>query len=199
MGRNYFVFAAYHSDRYLGGMMKLYIADLHFGHNKVIQFDHRPFADCDEMDRILIQLWNNRVQPDDDVYVLGDFAYRNEKPEEWYLEQLKGKKHLVIGNHDQHLLNNSKALAYFETIDKMLHISDNGSQICACHFPIAEWNGFYKGHYHIYGHIHNKTEETYQFMKNRKNALNAGCMLHNYTPVSLKELIINNENFKNCH
>ena len=45
--------------------MILYTSDLHFGHSNVIGFDHRPFADVAEMDHVLIELWNGRVQPDD--------------------------------------------------------------------------------------------------------------------------------------
>ena len=30
--------------------MNLYTADLHFGHRNVINFDHRPFLDIDEME-----------------------------------------------------------------------------------------------------------------------------------------------------
>lgn len=169
--------------------MILYTADLHFGHRSVIRFDNRPFADVDEMDHALIQLWNQKVNQDDHVYIIGDFAYRNEKSEEWYLRQLKGHKHLIIGNHDQKLLENPAAVSYFESIDKMMHICDNGTHICLCHFPIAEWNGFYKGHSHIYGHIHNRKEEAWEFMRSRKNAYNAGCMLYGYTPVTLREII----------
>lgn len=176
--------------------MNLYIADLHFGHRSVIVFDQRPFTDIDEVDRTLIYLWNSRVQADDDIYIIGDFAYKNEKPEEWYLRQLKGRKHLIIGNHDNRLLKNEKAMSYFETVDKMLHVSDNGNQICLCHFPIAEWNGFHKGHYHIFGHYHNETEGAFQYMKNFDRALNAGCMINNYTPASFNELIRNNQIFK---
>lgn len=40
--------------------MNLYISDLHFGHSNVIDFDHRPFADRDEMDRVMISLWNEK-------------------------------------------------------------------------------------------------------------------------------------------
>lgn len=58
---------------------------------------------------------------------------------------------------------------------------------------IKLWNGYYKGHTHIYGHIHNQRSETYRFMRTRQNALNAGCMINGYSPVSLRELIRNNE------
>ena len=49
--------------------MNLYIGDLHFGHQSVIGFDHRPFVDTEEMDRVLIQLWNGRVSEEDHVYI----------------------------------------------------------------------------------------------------------------------------------
>lgn len=176
--------------------MNLYISDLHFGHRNVIGFDHRPFADVGEMDRVLIHLWNSRVRKDDDVYIVGDFAYRNERPEEWYLRQLTGRKHLIIGNHDDKLLKNEKAMGYFETVDKMMKISDNGNNICLCHFPMAEWDGFYKGYWHIFGHYHNKTDGAFQYMKTFDKALNAGCMINNFSPASLNELIRNNQAFK---
>lgn len=45
--------------------MNLYTGDLHFGHKNVIQFDHRPFSNVEEMDAFIMQCWNKRVQPDD--------------------------------------------------------------------------------------------------------------------------------------
>ena len=176
--------------------LNLYISDLHFGHSNVINFDHRPFADRDEMDRVLISLWNSRVSEDDHVYIVGDFCYRNGNTADWYLRQLKGHKHLVIGNHDGDTLKNEKAMAYFETAEKMIHVTDGDKQICLCHFPIAEWNGFHKGHWHIYGHIHARTDDTYHFMKNRSKALNAAACINNYTPASLNELTRNNQYFR---
>lgn len=104
-----------------------------------------------------------------------------------------GHKHLVIGNHDGAMLQNEKAMSYFESVDKMMHVSDNGKEICLCHFPIAEWNGYYKGHWHIYGHIHGRMDETYQFMRKKEKALNAAACINYYTPVSINELIRNNE------
>ena len=58
--------------------MNLYISDTHFGRRNVINFDKRPFADIEQMDWTLIAFWNDRVEADDDVWILGDFCYRSE-------------------------------------------------------------------------------------------------------------------------
>lgn len=168
--------------------MNYYISDTHFGHVSVLNFDNRPFASVEENDRVLMENWNARVTDKDDIYIVGDFAYRNEKPEEWYLSRLKGKKHLIIGNHDKKLLANESAMKYFESVEKMMHVTDGGHQICLCHYPMAEWFGFYKGHHHIFGHIHNHEDETAKFMRTRERAFNAGCMLYGYMPVTFAEL-----------
>lgn len=58
--------------------MNYYIADTHFGHENVILLDSRPFVTVDEMDREMIERWNEKVQDADDVYILGDFCYMQE-------------------------------------------------------------------------------------------------------------------------
>ena len=176
--------------------MQYYVSDLHFGHEASLNYNNRPFTDVNEMDQHIIDAWNSRVSRTDHVYILGDVCYRNEKPEEWYLEQLKGHLHLIIGNHDGKLLKNKRAMGRFQSVEKMMHVSDNKRHICLCHFPIAEWNGFYKGHWHIYGHIHNRTDGAYQYMRNFDKALNAGVDINNYMPVTFDELITNNKLFR---
>lgn len=176
--------------------MNLYISDLHFGHKNVINFDHRPFRDVDEMDSVLIKLWNSRVDKDDTVYIVGDLCYRSSNPPEWYLRQLKGHKVLIMGNHDTNTVKNANAVKYLEGVDKMMHVTDGDKQICLCHFPIVEWNGYFRGSWHIYGHIHNSRNRAFEIMKNEDRALNAGCMINNYTPASINELIHNNRLFK---
>ena len=176
--------------------MNLFTADLHFGHLNIIRFDHRPFYDCEEMDRVLIELWNSRVQPSDTVYIVGDLCYRSKNPAEWYLKRLKGHKVLILGNHDGPILENREAMKYLEGVEQMLHIRDGDKQIFLCHYPIAEWDGYHKGSWHIYGHIHNRRDEAYDIMKIKDRALNAGCMINNYTPASVNELIRNNELYR---
>lgn len=176
--------------------MKFYISDLHFGHRASIDFDSRPFADTEEMDKVLIYLWNSRVTKNDQVYILGDFAFHNEKPYSWYLSQLKGQKHLIVGNHDRKLLKDSEAMESFVSVDYLLEITDNQKHIVLSHYPIAEWSGFFRDVYHIYGHIHNRTDGTFLYMRQLERALNAGCMINNYAPATFDELVRNNQIFK---
>lgn len=177
-------------------MKNWFIADTHFGHENVIRFDRRPFENAEEMDQVLIENWNSRVADQDVVYILGDFCYRSGRGPMWYLKRLKGRKHLVIGNHDRALINDPGAMACFESAEKMEFMQEQHGPVCLCHFPIAEWNGFYRNSWHIYGHIHNRRNETYEFMKGRERALNAGCMINHYSPVRFEELLENNRKWR---
>lgn len=177
--------------------MNLYISDTHFGHANCIRHDNRPFENVEEMDRIMIELWNKRVHKDDNVYIIGYLIFRSDKDETWYLEKLKGKKHLIKGNHDDKLLKNEKAMSYFESVDRIAGVQDNldgeNIQIVLCHYPMVEWYKSRHGSWHIYGHIHGRENETSDIMSKIPRALNAGAMVNNYTPASIKELIRNNE------
>ena len=55
--------------------MRFYIADCHFGHDKVRLLDGRPFASVEEMDEAMIVRWNERVRKKkDEVVILGDLC-----------------------------------------------------------------------------------------------------------------------------
>jgi len=84
--------------------MIFYTADLHLGHANVIRHCERPFQDADEMDEELIERWNRKVHKNDTVYIVGDFIFRCHRPPEEYFDLLKGKKHLILGNHDKYWL-----------------------------------------------------------------------------------------------
>lgn len=188
--------------------MKYYIGDLHLGHFNIIRMDGRPFASSDEMDKTIIENWNSTVTDNDDVYILGDLAYRGENPS-YYLSQLKGKKHLIIGNHDEKWANRKSrdydrdAIGYLASHEMMTTVWDtlNGEkvQIKLCHYPLAEWDGFFRDAYHIYGHIHNNLNDAYYFMKRYDKALNSAVCINQYKPCTLSELIVNNKKFKDMN
>ena len=178
--------------------MIYYIGDMHLGHKNVIKYDDRPFDSIEEMDETLIKNWNSVVTDEDDVYIIGDFIYRSSHVATYYLKQLKGHKHLIIGNHDLKTLEDEKACEYFDSIERLGYIKDGDADIVMCHYPIAEWNGKRRKKnksYHVYSHIHNRRDETYGFMIRQKNSLNAGCMINNYAPAILEQLIENNHDY----
>lgn len=165
------------------------------------QLYNRPFMDRDEMDKTMIERWNSKVSQDDDVFIIGDFAHRNYRDEAWYLRQLIGHKHLVIGNHDSRLLNNERTMKHFESVERITGIHDylEGEKVSVilCHYPLAEWYKSRHGSWHIYGHIHGDTGITAKYMTSIEHALNAGVVINNYAPASLNELIENNRIFRN--
>ena len=71
--------------------MKYYISDLHLGHENVLLHDNRPFQNTEEMHHQMIARWNKVVSQTDEVYILGDFAWKNAIGDE-VLSQLCGRK-----------------------------------------------------------------------------------------------------------
>ena len=57
------------------------------------------FKSSDDFDINIIKTWNEQINDDDIVYLLGDVVYNIEKVE--ILSQLKGHKILIIGNYDE--------------------------------------------------------------------------------------------------
>ena len=93
-------------DRFHGrisenGGVRWFTSDLHFGHENIIRYCHRPFADVAEMHEVLVGRWNERVDRDDEVWVLGDVAMGPIEQSLSLVRQLQGRKVLVTGNHDR--------------------------------------------------------------------------------------------------
>ena len=178
-------------------MATYFTADLHLGHANIIKHCDRPFSTVEEMDEHLITAWNSRVRQHDRVYIIGDFMFRNKESPTSYLARLKGKKHLLLGNHDVKWTKKIDMLHHFETVERFIEMSDGQSRVTLCHYPLMSWNHMAKGSYMIHGHIHNNRDAHYfETLKNMPNLLNAGVDINNYFPVKLNELIINNISFK---
>ena len=178
--------------------MTYYISDTHFGHENVIAMCGRPFSSIEEMDRILIERWNKKVKGNDTVFVLGDMFFRCADPDS-ILKQLKGKKRLIVGNHDGSWMTKTDASQYFQSIDTMLETSVDNYGVTLCHYPLLTWRHKLKT-YMIHGHIHNDTStDFWPLLRDRERVLNAGVDINGFEPVSLEELIENNRRFKAAH
>lgn len=176
--------------------MNYYIADTHFGHKNVLKLCNRPFTDVEQMNQALIENWNCKVNVSDHIYILGDMFFRCEEPQE-ILKQLKGKKHLILGNHDS-WVKNAEIEKYFVSIDSFLEFSDGKRSLVLCHYPMLSFrHEKRKNAFMIHGHIHNDTDiDIFPLLQKRENVLNAGVDINGFMPVSFEELIDNNRRFK---
>lgn len=184
-------------------MRKIFFtADLHFGHENVIAFDNRPFANVDEMDAELVRRWNEKVEKGDLVYVLGDMIWKTRNDDAPSLiKSLNGQIILIKGNHDR-FLHNAKAKAALAGVkdydDICVTLEDGTKKRCILsHYFIPTYNGHRHQGIHLHGHSHFSDEADLEIdiadELNRQGfhneIYNVGCMYWNYEPVTLDEII----------
>lgn len=114
----------------------------------------------------------------DVVYIIGDLGMYHAKKITQILRNLPGRKVLIKGNHDIENLKYRPLRECFVDIKNMDTIQDQGQKIVLCHYPFEEWNGYYRGFYHIHGHIHEKQDSIYRIPRR----YNASVDVIGYTP-----------------
>ena len=132
--------------------MRYFTSDLHLGHANAIEFLHRPFSNVEEMNQTLIQNINQTVGARDELWILGDFAYKINKEKVCSLRsQIVCKYvHLVYGNHDKNYAGNH----IFQSVQHYKELKTEYGRIVLFHYPIMEWSAAHYGSIHLHGHIH---------------------------------------------
>ena len=176
--------------------MIFFTSDLHLGHENCIRLCNRPFSNIDEMDETLIENWNHKVTGKDTVYILGDLIYRSQKPPEEYLRRLRGKKHLILGNHDRGWIRSCQTERFFESVNNLLYVADEKRQYTLCHYPMMSWPHIMRC-YMVFGHIHGNTDADYwPLIQANERMLNAGVDVNHFEPVTFEEMEANNLLYK---
>jgi calcineurin-like phosphoesterase family protein len=168
------------------------VSDTHFRHGAILTFKDYAgkaprdgFTNADHMDRVIMDNWNSVVKPNDTVYHLGDVLFGEQK-DKWLSEnfsRLNGKKHLILGNHD-----NPKLLSpYFASIALWKELPKLG--LILSHTPLhkttlAETHRFGTGNIlNVHGHIHSNPSPAGPYK--------CVCVEQiNYTPVNVEELSV---------
>jgi len=170
-------------------------SDTHFGHDRIIEFCNRPFADVDEMTEVMIQDWNDLVDPKDIVIHLGDFAYkiRSDRAIDIF-ESLNGQFVFTYGNHDskrfiKHLDGSKKVIKADHIIRAATELRDGTTMdLFLCHYPMASWAGQGHGAIHLHGHMHGNT--SHEFVSTVKNRQDVGMDAYGmYIPRLLKSVL----------
>jgi len=174
-----------------------FTADYHLGHANIIKYCNRPFRNINEMNRAIIRNHNERVKPEDIVFHLGDFCFKNSSeqrgegqriPAKEWERKLNGKIIHIKGNHDK---NNST-----KTIIQNMVIHYSNMDIFCVHNPI-DYNPKYK--INFTAHVHNNweikeegdiiyTSET-ECIILESNLINVGVDVNKFMPRTFEELI----------
>jgi calcineurin-like phosphoesterase family protein len=171
-----------------------FTSDHHFYHTNILKHCNRPHNSIQEMNEDLINKWNEKINKNDDVYYLGDFCFIN-KLDLWIklFNQLKGKIHLVRGNHDKEKFTNR--LEKIIPKDKLIWVKDYHRQvfkecnnnkdveITMMHYAMRTWNRSHYGTYMLFGHSHSNLKE------NESLSMDVGVDTNNFYPYSLDEII----------
>ena len=156
-----------------------FTSDTHFGDPNIIRIRKRPFDSIAEMDAAMIANWNSVVKTTDRVYHLGDFAHRDCFNGAEYLEKLNGEIHLIIGNHDDILMETAGHL--FASTKSLRELDWQGRRFVLCHYPMRDWPNAVRGAYHLYGHVHSALDTT-----PIGRSLDVCIESHDYRPVRIE-------------
>ena len=154
--------------------MNYFTSDEHHYHYNIIRFCNRPFNNTTEMTDTIINNHNSMVTDRDEVYHLGDFAYKA-APENivTLFEKLKGKHHVILGNHDKavriayskryldkliisgklEIIGGDAILDNTISISKMVNI--DGQLLFLSHYSLESWpSAFRAKSIMVHGHSH---------------------------------------------
>jgi len=168
--------------------MIYFTSDLHFYHENAIKFTDRPYSNADEMNEALIENWNRRIHPNDEVYILGDVTMQGPLKAMAVLRHLNGRKYLVRGNHDLFVDKQAFDKTIFEWVKDYHRLNIDKKQLILFHFPIEDWDRKKYGSIHLHGHIHSTPEYNLENAKNGILRYDVGVDANNMMPVSIEEI-----------
>ena len=168
-------------------------SDLHLSHDREFVWKVRGFNNVYEMNRAIIENWNNVVAPDDDVYVLGDLCLGGEQSLEVnrkMLASLKGNIHIVRGNHDSDArISMYDGLWNVVEIENAIYLKYKGYTFYMSHYPTMTANlekeTLKACLINLYGHTHQKSN----FYNDIPYMYHVGVDSHDCRPVLLDDTI----------
>jgi calcineurin-like phosphoesterase family protein len=132
------------------------------------------FSCQEEHDNYLIGRINQMVSRDDELIIIGDFAF--DKPGK-YRSRIDCKHvKLVLGNHDRI----EKSLNVFGQCPEILRTraynkaKNDYVKLYLCHYPTMYWDGSHRGWGHLYGHCHGQREQYLDDLEPQRRAMDVG-------------------------
>ena len=134
--------------------------------------------------------WNARVNPEDTVYHLGDFAMGDRRLIPQIVSRLAGHKVLVMGNHDRP----RSVEGHFEAVLLHHQLEIDGLKVSLRHAPnrmdpwaqnsrdLVEEDSDNQFDIYLHGHVHNRWARRGKF-------INVGVDVRDFEPKTFHELL----------
>ncbi|MEY4933903.1 MAG: hypothetical protein RIS64_262 [Bacteroidota bacterium] len=139
------------------------------------------------MNEVMIQRWNEKVAPDDEVYHLGDVALKSAGSLKKLLERLNGKIYLIAGNHESAALGCSERFEWIKDYFELtLPDADapRGQQLMVLfHYAMRVWHAGHYGTWHLYGHSHGNLPDDETSL-----SFDVGVDCHDFYPLSYQDV-----------
>jgi len=190
----------------------VFTSDWHVGHKNILKFCLRPYENLDEMHHALIKNYNANTHDSTVGYFLGDMGICSQAVLKEVVDQLRGTKVLILGNHDRQ--TQSMYNAGFDVVMYGAKIMIQGELVTLTHCPLRglpredcsnmknhnpgdNWHGESRPKhqpymidrhdgFHLHGHIHspNKGRST----KIADKQYDVGVDANNYRPVQMSTI-----------
>jgi calcineurin-like phosphoesterase family protein len=159
---------------------KWFVSDTHFFHANILKFLRNDgkrlrheFHNLEDMHEYMVSKWNENVKDNDYVYHLGDVTFQYHAGFNNLMSRLKGKKRLIVGNHDA--IWNPALMRWFEKVDLWKGFKEHN--FTASHMPLRI-DGFRDGAFNVHGHVHANSLVD-------KRYINVSVEVRGYSPVHL--------------
>ena len=169
---------------------KIYLtSDTHFGHDREFIWKVRGFNSVKEMNETIVQKWNETVDDEDDIYILGDIILGDASNIE-YVKRLRGKIHIVLGNHDT-----AKREEMYRNLPSVVEVAEVGIRLkykkhhfVLTHYPMLTGNlekeSLKQMSLNLFGHTHQASN----FYNDMPYMYHVGVDSHDCCPVLLDDV-----------
>ena len=161
-------------------------SDLHLFHSNIIKYCNRPYSNCFNMNKDIIDTINKKVHQDDLLINLGDIGFNSVKYITDELSKINCDQIFVSGNHDKKSLINAlieKYIVFEKQTILNVYFNDVHYKVHLAHNPDDIQYNDEKNNIFLYGHLHDKEVKNKRF-----NQMNIGWDQFG-RPIELKEII----------
>lgn len=163
-------------------------SDWHLNHNKILEYEKetRPFNTIEEMNKTIIDNYNETVKFGDDFYMLGDFILGDaSKVGEFIASMQHGSIRVIPGNH----CTSTKIQAYkdcgLDVLENLyIYKYSKSKKIFMCHYPLCLSHQDMVRDISLHGHTHQHTN-----FSNNPYTYHVGVDSHALYPVNLDQVV----------